>query len=61
MVRNVTDVDDSILGKARELDVDYLDLAAREMGLFHADLAAWTCVRRPPSRRPPAPSTAYST
>jgi len=40
MVRNVTDVDDSILGKARELDVDYLDLAAREMDLFHADLAA---------------------
>ena len=40
MVRNVTDVDDSILGKARELDVDYLDLAAREMDLFHSDLAA---------------------
>ena len=27
-VRNVTDVDDSLLGKARELGVQYLDLAA---------------------------------
>ena len=40
MVRNVTDVDDSILAKARELDVDHLELAAREMELFHSDLAA---------------------
>ena len=40
MVRNVTDVDDSILAKARDLDIDYQDLAAREMELFHADLAA---------------------
>ena len=30
MVRNITDVDDSILGKARELGVYYLDLAATE-------------------------------
>jgi L-cysteine:1D-myo-inositol 2-amino-2-deoxy-alpha-D-glucopyranoside ligase len=30
-VRNVTDVDDSILGRARELGVNYLDLAAEEM------------------------------
>jgi L-cysteine:1D-myo-inositol 2-amino-2-deoxy-alpha-D-glucopyranoside ligase len=29
MVRNVTDVDDSILPKARELGVPYLELAAR--------------------------------
>ena len=29
MVRNVTDVDDSILAKARDLDLDYQDLAAR--------------------------------
>ena len=30
-VRNVTDVDDSILPKARELGVPYLELAEREM------------------------------
>jgi len=40
MVRNVTDVDDSILPKARELGIDFLELAAREMDLFHADLNA---------------------
>ncbi len=40
MVRNVTDVDDSILAKARDIGIDYQDLAAREMELFHADLAA---------------------
>ncbi len=31
VVRNITDVDDSILGKARELGVHYLDLAASEI------------------------------
>jgi len=40
MVRNVTDVDDSILPKARELGVNYLDLAASEMARFHTDLAS---------------------
>ena len=40
MVRNITDVDDSILSKARELGIDYLELAAREMDHFRADLAA---------------------
>lgn len=40
MVRNVTDVDDSILPKARELGVDFLELAAREMERFHADIEA---------------------
>ena len=40
MVRNITDVDDSLLSKARELDIDYLELAAREMDHFRADLAA---------------------
>src|SRR5215510_4036249 len=30
-VRNVTDVDDSILGRARQLGVNSLDLAAEEM------------------------------
>jgi L-cysteine:1D-myo-inositol 2-amino-2-deoxy-alpha-D-glucopyranoside ligase len=39
-VRNVTDVDDDILRKARERDVDYLDLAARETAKFRADMAA---------------------
>ena len=40
MVRNVTDVDDSILPKARELKVDYQALAAVEMAHFDADMAA---------------------
>jgi len=37
-VRNVTDVDDDILRKARELGVHYLDLAAEEMARFEADM-----------------------
>ena len=40
MVRNVTDVDDSILPKARELKVDYQALAAVEMAHFEADMEA---------------------
>jgi len=39
-VRNVTDVDDDILRKARELGVNYLDLAAEEMARFDSDMAA---------------------
>lgn len=39
-VRNVTDVDDDILRRARELGVHYLDLAAEEMARFDADMAA---------------------
>ncbi len=39
-VRNVTDVDDSILAKARELDVHYLDLAAAEVARFDDDMVA---------------------
>ncbi len=39
-VRNVTDVDDDILRKARELGVHYLDLAAEEMARFDADMTA---------------------
>ncbi len=37
-VRNITDVDDSILPKARELGVHYLDLAAAEMARFDLDM-----------------------
>jgi L-cysteine:1D-myo-inositol 2-amino-2-deoxy-alpha-D-glucopyranoside ligase len=39
-VRNVTDVDDDILRKARELGVHYLDLAAEEMARFDADMSS---------------------
>ncbi len=39
-VRNVTDVDDSILEKARSLGVHYLDLAAAETARFDADMVA---------------------
>ena len=39
-VRNVTDVDDDLLRKSRELDVHYLDLASAEMAKFDADIAA---------------------
>jgi L-cysteine:1D-myo-inositol 2-amino-2-deoxy-alpha-D-glucopyranoside ligase len=39
-VRNITDVDDSILAKARELGVHYLDLAAAEVARFDDDIRA---------------------
>jgi len=39
-VRNITDVDDSILAKAKELDVHYLDLAAAEIARFDGDMVA---------------------
>ncbi len=39
-VRNVTDVDDPLFAKARQLGVHYLDLAAGEESRFEADLAA---------------------
>ncbi|NNN00312.1 MAG: cysteine--tRNA ligase [Acidimicrobiaceae bacterium] len=38
-VRNVTDVDDDMLRRARELGVNYLDLAAEEMTKFERDMA----------------------
>ena len=44
-VRNITDVDDSILGRARELGVNYLDLAAEEMTRINENLAALGIVR----------------
>jgi len=52
MVRNVTDVDDSILPKARELGIDYLELAATEMERFHGDMTALNT--RPPHSEPRA-------
>jgi L-cysteine:1D-myo-inositol 2-amino-2-deoxy-alpha-D-glucopyranoside ligase len=39
-VRNITDVDDDILRKARELGVHYLDLAAEEIATFQEQMAA---------------------
>ena len=39
-VRNVTDVDDDILRKARELGVHYLDLAAAEVARFGEQMSA---------------------
>jgi L-cysteine:1D-myo-inositol 2-amino-2-deoxy-alpha-D-glucopyranoside ligase len=39
-VRNITDVDDDLLRKARELGIHYLDLAAREIARFDADVEA---------------------
>jgi L-cysteine:1D-myo-inositol 2-amino-2-deoxy-alpha-D-glucopyranoside ligase len=39
-VRNVTDVDDDILRKARELGVHYLDLAAAELARFDSSMSA---------------------
>ena len=39
-VRNITDVDDSILARAKQLGVHYLDLAANALKTFEADIAA---------------------
>jgi L-cysteine:1D-myo-inositol 2-amino-2-deoxy-alpha-D-glucopyranoside ligase len=52
MVRNVTDVDDSILPKARELGVPYLELADSELARFRADMEALEM--RPPVAEPRA-------
>jgi L-cysteine:1D-myo-inositol 2-amino-2-deoxy-alpha-D-glucopyranoside ligase len=40
LVRNVTDIDDSILPKARELGVGYLELAEAELARFRSDMEA---------------------
>src|SRR5213082_1426676 len=53
-VRNVTDVDDDILRKARELGVHYLDLAAEETARFDADMRALNLL--PPFSEPRATS-----
>jgi L-cysteine:1D-myo-inositol 2-amino-2-deoxy-alpha-D-glucopyranoside ligase len=52
LVRNYTDVDDSILPKARELGVDFLELAESEMARFTADMIALDT--RPPAHEPRA-------
>jgi L-cysteine:1D-myo-inositol 2-amino-2-deoxy-alpha-D-glucopyranoside ligase len=52
LVRNITDVDDSILPKARELGIDFLELAAAETARFHADMEALDT--RPPEEEPRA-------
>jgi L-cysteine:1D-myo-inositol 2-amino-2-deoxy-alpha-D-glucopyranoside ligase len=52
MVRNITDVDDSILPKARELGVPFLELAAAETARFQRDMAALEL--RPPVAEPRA-------
>jgi L-cysteine:1D-myo-inositol 2-amino-2-deoxy-alpha-D-glucopyranoside ligase len=52
LVRNVTDVDDSILPKARELGVNYLELADAEMARFRSDMEALGV--RPPGAEPRA-------
>ena len=54
-VRNVTDVDDDILRKARELGVDYRDLAAEETARFAADMQALNVL---PAFAEPAASSA---
>ena len=52
MVRNITDVDDSILPKARELGVDFMELAAAETARFHCDMEDLNT--RPPAAEPKA-------
>ena len=52
MVRNITDVDDSILPKARELGISYLELADKEVARFHSDMEALGT--RPPAAEPRA-------
>ena len=53
-VRNVTDVDDDILKKARQLRVHYLDLAVEEMASFDASMEALGLL--PPYSEPRATS-----
>ncbi|HCB37131.1 MAG TPA: cysteine--tRNA ligase, partial [Acidimicrobiaceae bacterium] len=52
LVRNFTDVDDSILPKAAELGEHYLTLAEREMSRFADDMTALGT--RPPAHEPRA-------
>src|SRR5436305_8839842 len=59
LVRNVTDVDDDSLRKARELGVHYLDLAAEEYGRFDADMSALGLLQ--PFSEPRATSAIHDT
>ncbi len=54
VVRNVTDVDDPLFAKARQLGVHYLDLAAGEEKRFDDDMLALDCL--PVHSRPRASS-----
>ncbi len=53
-VRNVTDIDDPLFAKARELGVHYLDLAVGEEARFEADMKALNAL--PVAARPRASS-----
>lgn len=55
MVRNITDVDDSILPRARELGVPFLELAEQEVARFHGDMEALNIL--PPAAEPRATET----
>jgi len=55
MVRNITDVDDSILPRARELGIPYLELAEAEIMRFRSDMDALGM--RPPVAEPRATET----
>ena len=63
-VRNITDVDDDLLRKARELGVHYLDLAAAETARFDDDMArarhAAECWSASPGPPRPSPTSAAS-
>ena len=54
-VRNVTDVDDPLFAKARELGIHYLDLAAGEEARFNRDMVALNAL---PVRSTPRASSA---
>lgn len=56
-VRNVTDVDDPLFAKARELGVHYLDLAAGEEARFNRDMVALNML---PAYSTPRASSAIS-
>ena len=56
-VRNVTDVDDPLFAKARQLGVHYLDLAAGEEARFERDMAALNML---PMHSSPRASSAIS-
>jgi len=56
-VRNITDVDDDILRRARQLGVHYLDLAGEEVARFQADMSALNVL--PVFSEPPASSAIH--